>query len=78
MLIDQLRASIEPANADTVVHVAAGTYTLDPGTRLVLPPGMDLVGEERTNGRESKIVVRPERSKLFSACCGASSMSWLS
>jgi hypothetical protein len=53
--VDQLYAAVnDPANMNVVVHLAAGTYTLtdfDPnggrpnGGRLVLQPGMDLVGE---------------------------------
>lgn len=54
----ELYAAVQPANANTVVRLAAGTYTLDVGTRLELPAGMELVGVKRRHGRESKIVVQ--------------------
>jgi hypothetical protein len=59
----ELYAAVQPANAGAIVHLAAGTYALEPsrpnGGRLVLPAGMDLIGVKRRHGLESKIVVPP-------------------
>jgi hypothetical protein len=59
--IDELYAAVQPANADTTVHLAQGTYVLETtrpnAGRLVLPPGMDLIGARRRHGVESRIVV---------------------
>jgi hypothetical protein len=59
--VAELYAAVQPENAGAIVHLAPGTYTLEPtrpnAGRLVLPRGMDLIGARRQRGLESRIVV---------------------